>query len=178
MSQKQVIKTWFRCRPLRLLFHQAKKNVEGLNSKKNSTRRAQIKNYLAFMCYLHSPKRHRLVASCQFCQLVATCQHVATSLSISSSCNKPVEINLLKQLAPSLLISHLDNERASSLLTTCKTWRQQTVASHANASWCRLVVTSCCKMSTDFLQLARFWLWIAWAALWQSETKLRNQEKQ
>ena len=34
----------------------------------------------------------------------------------------------------------------------------QAVASHANASWYRLVATSCCKMSTDLLQLARFWL--------------------
>ena len=42
--------------------------------------------------YLHSQKRHRLVASCQFYQLVATCQQVATSLSISSSSNKSVKI--------------------------------------------------------------------------------------
>ena len=63
----------------------------------------------------HSQKRHRLVASCQFHQLVATCQQIATSLTISPSCNKSVKIrliaichlqtcyNLLKQLATSLL---------------------------------------------------------------------------
>ena len=80
---------------------------------------------------LHSQKRHRLVASCQFYQLVATCQQVATSFSILSSCNKSVKIrllaichlqtcyNLLKQLAESLLITSLDNQFATSLLTTC-----------------------------------------------------------
>ena len=39
------------------------------------------------------PKCHRLVI-CQFCQLVVTCQQVATKLSISSSCNKSVKIRL------------------------------------------------------------------------------------
>ena len=90
-----------------------------------------------------------------FANLSRSCQQVATSLSISSSWNKPVELirlvaacqlqtcyNLLEQVAPSLLISHLDNQRASSLLITCKTCRQQTVASHANApdvqSWPKL----------------------------------------
>ena len=64
---------------------------------------------------LHSEKRNRLVASCQFHRLEATCQQVATSLSISSNCNKSVKIrlvatchlqtcyNLLRQLATSLL---------------------------------------------------------------------------
>ena len=33
--------------------------------------------------------------------------------------------------------------------------RQQVVASHANASSHRLVVTICCKMSTDLFQFAR-----------------------
>ena len=58
-------------------------------------------------------------------------QQVATSLSISSSCDKSVEIrlvktchlqtfyNLLKQLATSLLITSFDNQLATSLLTTC-----------------------------------------------------------
>ena len=60
---------------------------------------------------------------------VATCQRVATNLSISSSCNKSVTIrliaichlqtcyNLLKQLETSLLIKSLDNQLATSLLT-------------------------------------------------------------
>ena len=80
---------------------------------------------------LHSQKRHRIVASCQFYRLVATCQQVATSLSILSSCNRSVEIrlvatchlqtcyNLSKQLATSLLITTLDNQLATSLLTNC-----------------------------------------------------------
>ena len=63
---------------------------------------------------------------------VATCQQVATKLSISSSCNKPVKIrfvvtchlqtcyNLLKQLAASQMITSFDNQLATSLLTTCK----------------------------------------------------------
>ena len=76
---------------------------------------------------LHSQKRHRLVASCQFYRLVATCWQVATSLWVSSSCNKLVKIrlvatchlqtcySLLKQLASSLL-----KQFASSLSgTTC-----------------------------------------------------------
>ena len=85
---------------------------------------------------IHSQKRHRLVSSCQFyCRLVATCQQVATSLSISSSCNKSVKIRLVatchlqtcynmfatttcnnkatcKQLATSLLTTNLDNQHA------------------------------------------------------------------
>ena len=40
----------------------------------------------------HSQKRHRLVASCQFYRLFATCQQ---GLSVSSSCNKPVKIRLV-----------------------------------------------------------------------------------
>ena len=35
---------------------------------------------------------------------------------------------------------------------------QEAVVSHANASWYRLVVTSCYKMSTDLLQRVHFWL--------------------
>ena len=99
---------------------------------------------------VHIQKRHRLVARCQFYWLVVTCQPVATSLSISSSCNKPVKIrlvatchlqitcNLLKQLATSLLITSYNNELASSLLTICN----------------RLVVTSCYKPCKRILILA------------------------
>ena len=56
---------------------------------------------------LHSEKCHRLVASCQFYRLVATCQRVVTNLSISSSYNNKIKLvttcrlqtcyNLLKQ---------------------------------------------------------------------------------
>ena len=81
-------------------------------------------------------------------RLVATCQHLATNLSISSgwkksvkirlvaSCGLPICYNLLKQLAASLWITSFDD-----LLATCKsvdnlqhTCPQQAVASHANAS--------------------------------------------
>ena len=75
--------------------------------------------------------------------LVATCQQVATSLSISSSCIKSVKIrlvatchlqtcyNLLKHVATSMLINlqQVCLQLATSLLTTYN----------------RLVVTSCCK---------------------------------
>ena len=43
---------------------------------------------------VHNQKRDGLVTSCQFYQLVATCQQVVTNLSISSSCNKSVKIML------------------------------------------------------------------------------------
>ena len=56
----------------------------------------------------------------QFYQLVATCQQVAISSSISSSCNKPV-----------------DNKFEQS---TCN--KSVDKRNHANASWYRLVVIS------------------------------------
>ena len=83
---------------------------------------------VVFSGCVHSQKRHRLVASCQFYRLVATCWQIATSLLISSSCNKLVKIrlvatrhwqtccNLLKQLVTSLWITR---RLASSLLTIC-----------------------------------------------------------
>ena len=48
----------------------------------------------------YTAKNATVVASCQFYRLVATCQHVATSLSNSSSCNKSVKTakNLLNKL--------------------------------------------------------------------------------
>ena len=76
-----------------------------------------------------------------FCRLVATCWQVVTSLSISSSCNKPVKIRLVgichwqtwynsfKQLAASLLITSLGSQLVTWLSTTCN----------------RLVVKSCRK---------------------------------
>ena len=89
---------------------------------------------------------HRLVAS-QFYGLVATCQQVATNLSISSTFNKSVNIrffatchlqtcyNLLKQLAAGVWITSFDNQSATSLLTTCnRPSCEKAAASHANAS--------------------------------------------
>ena len=61
-------------------------------------------------------------------RLVATCQQVATNLSISSNCNKSVNIklvatchlqtcyNLLKQPAANLWITNFDNQLAIDLL--------------------------------------------------------------
>ena len=72
-----------------------------------------------------------VVASFQFCQLVANCQQVSTSLSVSSSCNKSVKIslvatchlqtcyNMFKKLAARLLITSCDNQLATNLLTNC-----------------------------------------------------------
>ena len=118
--------------------------------------------------HLNSQKRDRLVSSCQFYRLVATCQQVATSLSISSSCNKSVEIklvatfhlqtyyNLLKQLATSLLITNVDNQLATSLLTTCN----RLVTTSCRNPCERIMISACCnnfsKMSTDLFQLAFF----------------------
>ena len=81
-------------------------------------------------------------------RLVATCQHLAINLSISSSwkksvkirlvasCGLPICYNLLKQLAASLWITSFDD-----LLATCKSvdnlqhnCPQQAVASHAKSS--------------------------------------------
>ena len=88
---------------------------------------------------------HRLVASCQFYRLV-------TNLSFSSSCNKSVKIkhvatchlqtcyNLLKQLAPVLLITSLEDQLATSLLTTdlsstsCRDIRMRSLFQDVNSS--------------------------------------------
>ena len=93
---------------------------------------------------------------------------------ISSSCDQRVKIrlvanchlktcyNLLKWLAASLLITSWTIKLHKSVDRMQQTGWQQAGASHANASWYRLV-TSCCKMSTDLLQLACFWLCISQA---------------
>ena len=47
------------------------------------------------------------------------------------------------------------NKSVDNLQQSCL---QQAVTSHVNASWYRLIATSCCKMSTDLWQLAHFWL--------------------
>ena len=128
-----------------------------------------------WMVYIHSPKRHKLVATCQFYGLVVTCQQVTTNLSISSSynksvkdqaccnlsfadllqlfetnCTKPVEIINLQQVCWQL---------ATSLLTICN---RLVVNKLSQAMWTHpdigILITSCCKMSADLLQIARFWL--------------------
>ena len=86
-------------------------------------------------------KRHRFVARCQFYQLVAICQQVATNLSILlwQTCFWQTCLNLLKQLADSLdkkFWQSTWNKSVDNLQQTCC---QQALASHANASWCWLV---------------------------------------
>ena len=73
--------------------------------------------------YIHSPKRHRLVASCQSYRLFATCQfhQAATSLfkvRLIATRYWQTCYNLLKQLAARLWITSFDNQLATSLLTT------------------------------------------------------------
>ena len=118
---------------------------------------------------IHSQKGHMLVASCQFYRLVVTCQQVATNLSLSSTCHLHTCYNLLIQLPRSLLMTNFDNQRATSLLTTSNKlacWQlatdffSQAVASHANASWYRLVVTILISVVVRCQQTCwhRFWL--------------------
>ena len=83
--------------------------------------------YCDILLVTHSWKRHRLVASWQFYQLVATCEQVATSLSISSSCNKSVKIRLVENCHLQTCYNLLNklqacwnNQLATSLFTTCK----------------------------------------------------------
>ena len=94
---------------------------------------------------------------------------VTISLSILSSCNKSVKMrlvaichlqicyNLLKRLAASLWITHFDNQLTTSLLTTCNRLvvnkLSQAMRTHPDIG---LLVTSCCKMSTDLLTS---WVW-------------------
>ena len=91
-------------------------------------------------------------ARCQFYRLV-------TNLSFSSSCNKSVKIkhviatchlqtcyNLLKQLAPGLLITSLEDQLATSLLTT-----------DLSSTSCRDIrMRSLCQDVNSSLQLVRF----------------------
>ena len=103
-----------------------------------------------------------------FYQLVSSCEQVATILSILSSCNKYVKIRivatchlqtcctLLKQLVASLWITSFYNQLATNLLTTCNRLvinkLSQTMRTHPDIGL--LLVTSCCTISTNLLQLA------------------------
>ena len=102
------------------------------------------------------------------CCLRRTFYQVATILSILSSCNKYVKIRivatchfqtcctLLKQFLASLWITSFDNQLATNLLTTCNRLvinkLSQTMRTHPDIGL--LLVTSCCKISTNLLQLA------------------------
>ena len=86
------------------------------------------KSVLVFGClFVMMIKRHRRIA---LYRLVATCQHDATILLISSTCNKSVRIrlatchlqtlyNMLKQLVGSLWTTSADNQLGTYLSTTC-----------------------------------------------------------
>ena len=86
--------------------------------------------------------------STEFCRNQAWCNLSFANLLqlVETACNKPVDNKFGQSTC---------NKSVDKLQQAC---RQQAVTSHANASWYRLVATSCCKMSTDLLQLARFWL--------------------
>ena len=113
-----------------------------------------------FKTRLHSQKRHRLVASCQFYRLVATGRQVATNL-LKSGLLQLVICRLVTICWKNLQQVCWNNQLGTSLLTTFNKFvdnlkqtccHKLSVASDANASWYRLVVTSCYKMSTDLLQ--------------------------
>ena len=104
---------------------------------------------------LHSQKRRILVQGCQIYRLVATCQQVATNLSISSSCNRSVKMrlvitchlqngyNLFKQLAASLWITSFENQLATSLLTISNRF----VATSCRKPYERILISACCYNS-------------------------------
>ena len=95
---------------------------------------------------------------------------VATSLSISSSCDKPVKVslvaiyhlqicyNLLKQLAASLLVTSLDNQLAASLLTTCN----RLIVTSCHKPCERILISTCCnKLLQDVSRLVTTWPFLA-----------------
>ena len=96
---------------------------------KNATDLVQLVNFIKLQ-QVCSDQAYRNLSFADLLQLVET------------SCKKPVKLINLQQVCWPL---------ATYLLS-------KAVASHANASWYRLVVTSCYKMLTDLLQLGRFWL--------------------
>ena len=64
-------------------------------------------------------------------------------------------LQLIEKLAESLCITSFDNQLATSPLKTG--YSQKAVARHANESGYWLVDQICCKMSTNLLELTRFW---------------------
>ena len=85
-------------------------------------------------------KAIRLVASCQFCRLVATCQQVITSLSISPSCNKSVT-NCQKTCS-----KPVDKKFGQSTCNKSVDNLQQTSHQQAVASPCkRILISACCN---------------------------------
>ena len=146
-----------------------------IDQRKYISRKENLHNFTSYVGIgelLHSQKRHRQVASkissctgllqlvnklqeaCQFHQVATSLLksgllQLVICILVTTCCNKPVEIINLQQACWQL---------ATDLLS-------QAVASHANASWYRLAITSCYKMSTDLLQLGRFWL-CRWGKHW------------
>ena len=87
-------------------------------------------------------KTHKLL---QVCQKVVTSRLQVVKIRLVATCYLQTCYNLLKQVSTSLyMLNHLQQacwQLATDMLS-------QAVASHANASWYRLIVTSYCKMST------------------------------
>ena len=69
---------------------------------------------------VHSQKRHRLVASCQFYWLVTTCQQDAAILSISSSCNKSVKTRLVATCHLQTCCLQTCNNSVDNLQQSCR----------------------------------------------------------
>ena len=128
-----------------------------------------------------SQKHHRFVASCQFYWLF----HLVNKLkqTCQACCNLHFCYNLLKQLAASLWLTTFDkstwNKSVDNLQQTC---HQQTVTSHANVSWYRLVhvikflarcqqtvrvyVFLCCVNETDGIRISiNFWTHMGFSSI-------------
>ena len=98
--------------------------------------------------------------SCWFSRAHAKQQFAAINLSISLTCYYTILFESgLTQLDVCKLVTicwkKTYSKSVKKLQPTC---RQEAVATHANASWYRLVDQAYCKMQTDLLQHARFLL--------------------
>ena len=83
---------------------------------------------------LHSQKRHRLAASCEFYPLAASCQQVAASLLTSSSCSKSVKSDLLQLDICRLAASCCNNLQQACGQQVLTSLIEQLAASLLNAS--------------------------------------------
>ena len=105
---------------------------------------------------VHSQKRHRLAASCEFYPLAASCQQVAASLLTSSSCSKSVKSDLLQLDICRLAASCCNNLQQACGQQVLTSLIEQLAASLLNTSMLiqaakiRLVATwyllTCCKL--------------------------------
>ena len=98
----------------------------------------------------HSQKRHRLLASCQFYRLVATCQQVATSL-LRSSLLQLVICRLVTTCWNKLQQAYWNNQLATSLLTTCK--QSQAMQTHPDIGWCNKLLQDVNRLVPLFITI-------------------------